>query len=621
MKTKLTKDKKQKLRASKKAEKTESRRQKEANEGTLREQYANLAFACKFLWNTNKKLFLFRVPLILLQNAQSLIPIFFVRAILNELTIGQNIRVVILYALIMAGSSFMITIISSLFERWDSIERTKLDFATYEAFADNIMNLPYSSLEDPEMQDKQWLAMQNRFDRVLQFTTAIASSLITLISVAALVTTLNPIILAVIIVSSSVRFLIDRYQRNFPHRYNDERMRKARINEYYEGIMTIPDCGKDIRIGNIENWLYNKADTSWRDNLYPLDRAFQQKMLSFNSLTGIIGIFQDIAVYLILAVQVVNSTMTVGDFSMYLTAASTFSSAVMGLSGNYSLLMIQTAWYLKEYRNCFLNSGHLKNNSVQTHIDIQKNAEIEFRDVSFKYPKTDRMILEHVNITIRRGETLSIVGENGAGKTTFIKLLCRLYEPTEGEILINGIPAADISLDEYYRLFGVVFQDFSLFEFAVNENIAMNTEFDREHISQCIRKCGLENRVKTLPNGQDTYICKNFDPDGIELSGGEGQKIAIARAVYREAPIIIFDEPTSALDPIAEYNIYKNFHDLAEQRTAIYISHRMSSTRFTNKIAVFANGSIAEYGTHNELMAKGGIYRDMFNIQAKNYMV
>ena len=230
------------------------------------------------------------------------------------------------------------------------------------------------------------------------------------------------------------------------------------------------------------------------------------------------------------------------------------------------------------------------------------------------------MVLENVNITIARGETLSIVGVNGAGKTTFVKLLCRFYEPTSGEIFVNGIPAKDIPLDEYYNLLGVVFQDFSLFSFTVSENISMDTECDDEKLVDAIKKCGLETRMETLPHGKETYLYKQFDPDGIELSGGEGQKIAIARAVYRGAPIVIFDEPTSALDPIAEYDIYRNFHDLAENRTAIYISHRLSSTRFTDKTAVFANGTIAEYGTHAELMAiDGGIYKEMFSTQAKYY--
>ena len=306
--------------------------------------------------------------------------------------------------------------------------------------------------------------------------------------------------------------------------------------------------------------------------------------------------------------------------AMYLTAANTFSGAIMGVATNYSYLMLETTWYIKDYRRCLDLVKKQREEGGKTHIGVPANAKIEFRDVSFKYPDTDNIVLSHVNITIEAGEALSVVGINGSGKTTFVKLLCRLYEPTEGDIFINGVNSKDIPLTEYYRLLGVVFQDFSLFNFTVGENITMSTEHDEERLRESIKKSGLESRIETLPHGTDTYMFKEFEPDGIELSGGEGQKVAIARAIYKEAPIVVFDEPTSALDPIAEYNIYRNFHDLAEQRTAIYISHRLSSTRFTDRTAVFANNTIAEYGTHDELMRiEDGIYRKLFLMQAQYY--
>ena len=379
-------------------------------------------------------------------------------------------------------------------------------------------------------------------------------------------------------------------------------------------------AGKEVRMNDLEDWIFGMAEKSWREDLYKTDREFTERMSRSGGIGAAVSALQDIAIYLILSLQVIYSSMTVGDFSMYLTAAGAFSSCIMGISSNWMNLVFQTSWYLNDYRRCLDYGENERKNSGSRHIDIPKNVEIEFCDVSFKYPKTDRMILEHVNITVKQGETLSIVGVNGAGKTTFVRLLCRFYEPTAGEIFVNGIPAKDIALEDYYKLIGVVFQDFSLFSFTVAENIAMDTEPDTEKLDDAIVKCGLTERIKTLPRGVDTYIYKEFDPDGIELSGGEGQKVAIARAVYRDAPIIIFDEPTSALDPIAEYNIYRNFHELANGKTAIYISHRLSSTRFTDKIAVFANGTVSEYGTHDELMqTDDGIYRKMFSMQAKYY--
>lgn len=216
---------------------------------------------------------------------------------------------------------------------------------------------------------------------------------------------------------------------------------------------------------------------------------------------------------------------------------------------------------------------------------------------------------------------MSIVGMNGAGKTTFVKLLCRFYVPTEGDIFINGVPICKIPFDEYQKLLSVVFQDFKLFAFSVSENIQMDTTGDSKRVEEVIRGSGLEDKISSLPHGRETYVYKQFDLDGIEFSGGEGQKLAIARALYKDAPIVILDEPTSALDPIAEYDVYKRFHHLSEGRTSLYISHRLSSTRFTDKIAVFEDGRIKEYGSHDDLMKiSDGIYRKMFDTQAQYYI-
>ena len=240
--------------------------------------------------------------------------------------------------------------------------------------------------------------------------------------------------------------------------------------------------------------------------------------------------------------------------------------------------------------------------------------------MSFRYPNTDRLILKNINIVLRPGESLSVVGLNGAGKTTFVKLLCRLYKPTEGEILVNGIPVCDIPFEEYGKIIAVVFQDFRLFAFSVRENVQMDTRGNADKVSESIAESGLAEKINKLTKGEDTFVYKEFDSEGIEFSGGEGQKLAIARALYKNTPIVILDEPTSALDPIAEYDVYKHFHSLSKGRTSLYISHRLSSTRFTDKIAVFSEGEICEYGTHKELIAiSGGIYKEMFEMQAQYY--
>lgn len=588
--------------------------------GTFKDQMKNLWFAYKYIYNANKMLLFIRIPLLLIQSTKSIVPVFFVREILNEITEFKNINMVVLLAVAMATCIFILELLARLFKRWDRLQREKFNIGLKKKLAESVMEINYSTLENPEIQDYLWLAQFNRFDDVLQFTSAVIGSVLTAFGISAIVFVMNPIILLVIVATSLVVFFTERYQVMLPHKFNDEKVSATRENAYYSSLMSDRKVGKEIRVNNLESWIYNKTETSWQNDLYPLEKKYTKIDCKLTSIIGFASIVQSILIYVVLSFEVIHSTMTVGDFSMYLTAAGTFSSCIIGITRNCSYLVIKTSWYLRNFRRCLIIAERAKTESGSRDVEIKENAEIEFRNVSFKYPQTDIMILENVNLKIKRGETLSVVGLNGAGKTTFVKLLCRFYEPTSGEIYINGIPAKDIKLEDYYKLFGVVFQDFSLFSFTVAENISMETEADEQRLFAAIKKSGLEKRVQNLPHGVDTFVFKSYDPDGIELSGGEGQKVAIARAVYREAPIVIFDEPTSALDPIAEYDIYKNFHDLAEKRTAIYISHRMSSTRFTDHTAVFANKTIAEYGTHDELMAiNGGVYREMFEVQAKYY--
>lgn len=271
-----------------------------------------------------------------------------------------------------------------------------------------------------------------------------------------------------------------------------------------------------------------------------------------------------------------------------------------------------------EFEN--IESKHTKEGKK---IGNLEKVNIEFKNVSFKYPRSKEFTLKNVSIKINEGEKLSVVGLNGAGKTTFIKLLARLYEPTEGEILLNGVNINEYDYDEYMKLLSVVFQDFKLMSFSIKENIALN-DFNKvkdEEIEEVLIKSGFGKDLEKLPKGINTPVYKNFDEGGIEFSGGQAQKLAIARAVYKDAPIVILDEPTAALDPKAEYEIYSKFNELIGKKTTIYISHRLSSCRFCDNIAVFQKGKLIQYGTHDELVKdKGNEYETMYSAQAQYYI-
>ena len=249
-----------------------------------------------------------------------------------------------------------------------------------------------------------------------------------------------------------------------------------------------------------------------------------------------------------------------------------------------------------------------------------RSYQVEFRNVSFRYPGSDTYALRNVSMKFVIGRRLAVVGMNGSGKTTFIKLLCRLYDPTEGEILLNGIDIRKYNYAEYMNLFSVVFQDFKLFALKLGENVASKAEYDRHLAADCLEKAGFAENLAKLPRGLDTFLYKDYDKDGVNVSGGEAQKIAIARALYKDAPFIVLDEPTAALDPIAEAEIYSKFNDIVGDKTAVYISHRLSSCKFCDEIAVFHEGAVVQQGTHDELLAdETGMYHQLWHAQAQYY--
>jgi multidrug ABC transporter, permease/ATP-binding protein len=252
-------------------------------------------------------------------------------------------------------------------------------------------------------------------------------------------------------------------------------------------------------------------------------------------------------------------------------------------------------------------------------LDLSDKFEIEFKNVSFKYPNTENYALQNINLKINNGEHLAVVGRNGSGKTTFIKLMCRLYDVTDGEILINGINIKEYSKESIIKLYSVVFQDFKIFSTTLAQNISANEEYDKERLYDTLDKANIKDRVLAMENKESTYLYKDLDKSGVEISGGEAQKLALARALYKDSPVVILDEPTAALDPVAENEIYNRFNSFVDNKTAIYISHRLSSCVFCNRIAVFDKSQLVETGTHQGLLNVNGKYNELWNAQAKYY--
>jgi len=325
-------------------------------------------------------------------------------------------------------------------------------------------------------------------------------------------------------------------------------------------------------------------------------------------------------VYVFTCLKAWGGAFDVGSITQYVGAATALASNVYGLLQVFGVMKTNTEYLEKTYEYLDIPNS-MYQGSLTTEKRSDRQYEVEFRDVSFKYPGSDLWALRHVSMKFKVGKRLAIVGENGSGKTTFIKLLCRLYDPQEGQILLNGIDIRKYRYDDYMNIFSVVFQDFQLIAQPLGANVAGSIEYDREKAEKALTDAGFGERLASMEKGLDTMLYKDLSEDGVDVSGGEAQKIAIARALYKDAPFIILDEPTAALDPIAEAEIYSKFNDIAGDKTAIYISHRLSSCKFCDEIAVFHEGAVIQQGSHEALLQdENGKYHQLWNAQAQYYV-
>ena len=342
-------------------------------------------------------------------------------------------------------------------------------------------------------------------------------------------------------------------------------------------------------------------------------------MAFFPSVAGFIVGLGNCACYLFVAIKAFLGAYGVGSVVQYVSVLTRLGDGIRDLMFMVSDNELYCAHLKKMYD--YLD---IPNHMYQGSLTVEKREDneyyIEFRNVSFKYPRTENYVLRNVNLKFKIGEKLAVVGMNGSGKTTFIKLLCRLYDPTEGEILLNNVDIRKYDYKEYMSIFSVVFQDFKLFSFGLGQNVSASFHYNEELAKRCLEKAGFYERLQSMKKGLETSIYKDLDEEGVEISGGEAQKIALARALYKNAPFIILDEPTAALDPIAEYEVYSKFNEIVQDKTAIYISHRLSSGRFCDIIAVFDGGQIVQRGVHDRLLQDThGKYYELWNAQAQYY--
>ena len=394
-----------------------------------------------------------------------------------------------------------------------------------------------------------------------------------------------------------------------------------RLFGHFGFVGTHKELSVDIRMNDQQKLI----GAYWTANISfgvtgPFSKSAQGKMGIYASLGVCITTIITGFIYVFACLKAWGGAFDVGSITQYVGAATAMVDNIFTLTGLIGVLETNTGYLERTFE--FLDIPNaMYQGSLTTEKRADRRYEVELRDVSFQYPGSDIWALRHVNMKFKVGKRLAIVGENGSGKTTFIKLLCRLYDPQEGQILLNGIDIRKYRYDDYMNIFSVVFQDFQLICQPLGANVAGSMHYDRNRVQKALVDAGFGERLASMEKGLDTMIYKRLSEDGVEVSGGEAQKIAIARALYKDAPFIILDEPTAALDPIAEAEIYEKFDKIAGDKTAIYISHRLSSCKFCDEIVVFHEGEVIQQGTHASLVAdKNGKYFQLWNVQAQYYI-
>jgi len=560
-----------------------------------------------------------------ISSGQIMINVILPKFLIDELIGNKDTRALIILGSLIVLSNVLFSFLANTLKRLMEIKNIEVSEKMSQVMAEKIMNVEFAHLENPyylDLKERAVFAVNNQgaLVNLINNMAIMLKNLVTIIGLLAIMFLLSWVLVSLLIVTIILSFLVYRLFMNYQLNFFKEIIPVNRKYGYYVGLCFNDKIQKDIRLFSMSDMLtdrvtkYNKEINSWFSSYYT-------KQGFYMGLYGIINNLQAVLAYGYVGLRVITTKfgprIGIGSFTMYVSSAIGFTTASVAL-GNSFMSIMQMLGYLDPYME-FMN---LKDeaNQVGT-IPFEGDIEtISFQNISFQYPGSDQIVLDDISFDINKGEKISIVGLNGAGKTTLIKLLCRLYHPTKGKIIINGHDILDYEYESYIKKITAVFQDYKLFAFSIEENITGNQMIHDQQVTKIIEQVGLKDKISRLPNGLSSMVGKAYEESGVELSGGESQKIAIARALYKDASLIILDEPTSALDPHAEAEIYSHFNDLIVNKTAIYISHRMSSSVFCDKVLIIDQGKVTDYNSHKNLMLKkDGLYYKLFQAQAVNY--
>lgn len=580
-----------------------------------------------FVWRISPSLVFLVMATALLPSAQAALNMFLPKLLIDELTGACRAQSLLLYGGAIVGSNVGIALLQNVVKRGRSVRSIYVTHMTYRAIAEKSMKLPFANLESAKCLDLKERAIfgmvnQDALYDMIDSVAVLLQSIATILTALVVLLGLSPILVLLLIACIAGNLAAQAKMMQAQLAHYQSLIPVNRKFEYYLQLCAESSVQKDVRLYGMRGLFMERIRMYMQESTERME-TFMKKNGRFEGFCSILNDLQSALAYGYAGLRVLGAfagkaPVSLGSLTMYVSAAASFSKSATEL-GAQAVRVVAMLGYLDPFLE-FMALPDQASQSGARPFPGQIDS-ISFEHVSFRYPESDAFVLRDVSFEIHGGEKISIVGLNGAGKTTLVKLLCRLYEPQEGRICINGVDILEYDREQYLAAVAAVFQDYKLFAFSIDENITgKQAGSDLVGSGSVIRRVGLGEKMAELDDGIYTLIGKNYDEKGIELSGGERQKIAIARALYKNAPLVILDEPTSALDPLAEAEIYENFNALIGDKTALYISHRMSSSVFCDRILLLENGTVAAFDTHAALMQKkDGLYYKLFDAQAKNY--
>lgn len=569
------------------------------------------------------------------------INIYFSARLITLLTQKADTSVIITNIALVLGINVVIFFLASFLNNYNENHRMMLLDLENKKVEEKLYNADYALLNDSEFKEllhrheeagkSRWARLPYFMWTTLQFTRGVLTTIISFIIIIPLlkvgfVRTGNAfferplfivtIVAAIAVMAGVILIVASKINKSYLEA-NEKYAELDRIFYSFIDILGDYKTGKEIRLYKEQNLIDNITTQKILTDGEITLRKISMRTAKSSSFIAILGALVGFGVYLFIGVKGLFGLFGIGSLVLYCGSFMQIISGIMMFANTLGKLKEILSLARDYFKILEAESTMIYGNRE---LDLTNGFEIEFNNVSFKYPKSDIYALKQINLKISNGEKLAVVGRNGSGKTTFIKLLCRLYDVDEGEILINGINIKEYTRDSLNKLNSIVFQDYKILSLTVADNISANDECDKDMLNSALDKANIKDRIEAMPQKEKTYLYKDLDKSGVEISGGEAQKLALARALYKDSPIVILDEPTAALDPIAENEIYSRFNSFVENKTAIYISHRLSSCAFCDRIAVFDNAELVETGTHNELISANGRYAELWNAQASYYL-